>query len=138
MKYKNLQMFFDCDAIACCYVNEVLDLFPNIDEFTLREYGGEYIERDFNSFTWDIGEKDVIAVADLQLFVDLYNEVCQHEKVENLKGAEMDFSMVVNCSVCDLLLMPDDECYTDYNTGAPLCDKHAIFDEELGAYKKPD
>ena len=43
---------------------------------------------------------------------------------------------IAYCSVCKRLLMHDDECYTDEDTGEPLCDKHSRYDEVKGTYHK--
>lgn len=38
------------------------------------------------------------------------------------------------CAVCERLLKPHDEAYSDAFTGKALCDAHSAYDEELDAY----
>jgi hypothetical protein len=77
-----------------------------------------------------------MAVADAQLFIDKYNRTVEKCKIEGVSLDEIDISMVAICTVCDELLMPDDECYIDGNTNEPLCDGHSAFDEEKDFYVK--
>ena len=92
--------------------------------------------------TWDIKKKDnsktetVLAVNDTQLFVYAYREVLKKCEDENISINDIAVEDVAVCSVCEKVLMPDDECYTDENTNEPLCDKHSVYNEKTGNYKK--
>jgi len=140
-KYPILSTFFDVDNIPCVFVDEVKKTYPQIEKFDIY-YPDSKDQRDFDSFGWDISTKDgkrteiVMASADAQLFIDVYNRTIERCKKENITIDDIDISMVAVCSVCNELLMPDDECYVDGNTNEPLCDGHSIFDEDKDFYVK--
>lgn len=140
-KYPILSVFFDADSIPCVFVDEMIQTFANIEDLTVYYMG---LQRDFNSFGWDMSTKDgsrteiVMAVADAMLFVELHRRIGKELEKENLTFGEIDMSMVGICSVCDELLMPDDECYVDENTGEPLCDGHSRCNELTGNYIKSE
>ena len=140
-KYPILSVFFDADNIPCVFVDEVMKTYPQIEKFDVY-YPASKEERSFDSFSWDISTKDktrteiVMAVADAQLFIDKYNRTVEQCKFEGVSLDDIDISMVAICTVCDELLMPDDECYVDGNTNEPLCDGHSKFDEEKDFYVK--
>lgn len=137
-KYQTLLTFFDADAIACVFVNEVLELFPKIDEFTISYPigDGKFMGRDFHSFTWDIGETMVMASSDLEYFITIYRRTVERCEKENIDLDDLDLSIICICSVCDELLFPDDEAYIDENTGEVLCDKHSVCNDDTGNYVK--
>lgn len=145
LKYPTLNVFFDADNIACMFVDEILKQFPKIDSIKVNyPTGNEFIERDFNSFGWEISKVDgskevsVMAVADAQLFINIYNETLKYCLAENTSIFEIDIESVGQCSVCDDVLMPDDELYVDGNTGAHLCDTHSTYDEANDIYVAND
>ena len=154
-KYPILSAFFDADRVACVFVDELTKTFPHIDKLSINykvgtgEQPNGFIqgERYFDSFSWDISTKDgarveiVMASHDAQLFVDLYHRILEKCKEDNfeieddyhLSGLMGDSCL---CSVCNELLFPDDEVYSDEDTGETLCDGHSITNEETGNYKK--
>ena len=136
-KYPILSTFFDADNIPCVFVDEVLKTFPGIEKFEVY-YPANKGERDFNSFGWSIGTENVMASADAELFIDMYNRTLKQCKSENITLDDIAVCEVAICSVCDELLMPDDECYVDEYTGEPLCDGHSVTNEETGNYVKCD
>lgn len=82
-----------------------------------------------NRFAWD--NKDGVEVMTLG---DLFLCVRLHE--ENLIIDDIEYADVVWCSVCGVVCLPDDEAYTDEETGLPLCGQHAEFNEETDMYRK--
>tara|TARA_R110000822_G_scaffold6851_10_gene28663 strand:+ start:1467 stop:1784 length:318 start_codon:yes stop_codon:yes gene_type:complete len=89
--------------------------------------------RDFDSFSWDIGNKIVMASADAQLFIRTYVDA-KKRLADNETFEDIDVSMICRCSVSDEVLMPEDEAYIDGNTGAVLSDAYSIYDEEKDFY----
>lgn len=52
-KYKTIQTFFDADKVACAFLDDVEVMFPG--------YSAKFSKK-----SWDIGDKIVIAIADVQ------------------------------------------------------------------------
>ena len=50
----------------------------------------------------------------------------------------MDITMIEQCSCCGVVIMPDDECYSDElnDNDAALCDHCSIYNEETAMYQK--
>ena len=142
-KYPIFSSFFDADNIPCMFADEIIKAYPQIEKFTVSyPVGTEFHERDFDSFIWDITKEDlsisedVMASDDVQLFVDIYNRTIERCKKENISLDELDVSMICICGACEELLFPDEEAYTDGNTGEVLCDGCSKFDEEKDFYVK--
>lgn len=142
-KYPILSSFFDVDNIPCMFADEIKEAYPQIEKFTVSyPVGTEFHERDFESFIWDITKEDlsrtedVMASNDVQLFVDIYNRTIDRCKEEKITLDDLDVSIICICGNCDELLFPDDEAYTDGNTGEVLCDGCSAFDEEHNFYVK--
>lgn len=146
-KYPLLQTFFDADGIACVFQDEVKRIYPRIEDVTIQYNAGDgkVMDRDFNSFGWDISTQDgtrseiVMASDDAEIFIRLYRRIkkrCEELGYTQEDFNEFDISICGICSVCDELLMPDDELYVDGNTGESLCDGHSIYDEEKDFYIK--
>jgi len=140
-KYPLINMFFDVDNIPCMFSEDILKTYPNIEKFTVvYPVGEKFYERDFDSFIWDITKedlsdsRDVMAVNDVQLFVDVYNRTLERCKEEKTTLEDYDLSMICICGKCDTLLLPDDEAYSDGNTGKILCDGCSVYDEENDIY----
>ena len=135
MNYPILRTFFDADAVACVFVSDLLSAYPNIGELTVSyPVGSKFKGRTFISFAWDIGNKNVMSAHDAQFFVRLYKLTSKRLAVESISFDDIDANMVCLCGICDTLLFPDDEAYTDVISGKNLCDKHAIFDEVNNNY----
>jgi len=139
MKYPILKTFFDADSIACLFVSDVISAFPLIEKFTVSYPRGNdskrFERRDFDSFTWDIDGKIVIASADAQLFIRNYSDASKRLE-DNETFLDIDVSMICRCSVSDEILMPDDEAYIDCLTNEVLSSKHSKFSEVHNGYIK--
>ena len=139
LKHPNLSMFTDAGGVLCAIVSDVLSEYPYIDELTI-DYSG-CNGRTFSSFCWDIQHKtdttkdyEVMAVADLQLFINMYIDVCKRLGVDKL-GAGVEHKDIGTCSICGVILLPDDELYTDSKTNATLCDAHSMYNDITGMYE---
>lgn len=137
-KYPILTTFFDIDSVPCVFVDEVLKIYPRIDELTVY-YKGSQMNRTFYTFGWEIsklyGKKHlVMSSVDVSLFISLYRRVIKHCKEINEPFEEVVLCEIAICEACNELLMPDDECYSDENTGEPLCDGHSAVNEMTGNY----
>lgn len=131
-KYPILRMFFDADGVRCVFVSDVLKAYPHIDKLNIN-YKKNEAPRDFDTFHWDINGLIVMASADLDLFLQLYKNICLAENIKELDNSA-DWSLVVSCSVCNVILLPYEEAYSDHKTGQTLCTTHSKFDEGLNNY----
>jgi hypothetical protein len=144
ISYPVIRTFFDADSIACVFTSDILSAYPQIEKFTTSyQVGDKFHERNFHSFTWDIGGTIVMAVGDVQEFIRIYTDTLKRIKNENennvdgtpiLSFDDCDLSMICRCGVCDELLFPDDEAYTDEISGKVLCDHHSATNEATGNY----
>ena len=81
----------------------------------------------------------IFAVLLSLLSLGMIEKTISNEKTIELNiNEEFDLSMICRCGVCDELLLPDDEAYTDEITGKVLCDKHSITNPETGNYIESD
>jgi hypothetical protein len=140
-KYPSLKTFFDCDSVACVFTDEVVKSYPKIDELSIdyRLADGSYTHsRPFNSFSWELSGEVVMASSDLSQFVSVYNKILVRCYEEKITIEDVEFADIGVCNVCDELLFPDDELYSDEDTHVSLCDSHSAMNEMSGNYFKLD
>jgi hypothetical protein len=111
--------FLDVDGVECCRLGDIIDQF------------GSFIALDdLYQKSWELedanGTYDSISVFDARLIIML------SEMGENLKDVE--YTECKECSVCNSILLPDDECYVDVDSKHMLCDVHSMFDEVKSGY----
>lgn len=118
-----LKTFLDSDNIECCFTMDAKWAFPHLD--------WEAVEA---RFSWEtkigLALLSTMTVRDLNLCLKLHSE--------NIPLGEISYTDVAWCDVCEQVLLPDDECYTDCRTGESLCDAHSEFDEGLDGYVRVD
>lgn len=145
-KYPILSSFFDADNIPCCFLDELELAYPNIKalhiNYPLGGDGSIQPHRELISFCWDISYVDgsrveiVLAMADAQRFVDLYNNIIKLGQESGFTIEELGLEDVAVCTVCETILLPDDEVYCDDATDEPLCTNHSQYREHTNAYHK--
>ncbi len=50
----------------------------------------------------------------------------------NLSDVNLDDCAI--CNECSTVLLPDDECYSEFGSNDPLCTECCFYDEYLSAY----
>jgi len=98
-----------------------------LSEFTKShpEISGDYLN-DLVSKVELIDGVNCITLFHALLILKLYNL--------NIRLDDIFYTDATWCSVCNEILLPDDEAYEDANTGEQLCTTHARFDDELNGY----
>lgn len=114
-----MRTFTDMDGIRVVTLKNARVQYPNLN-------WGKITKR----FAW-VSDKwgDILTVRDLNLCIRLNNEGLDIEDIE--------YTDVAWCEVCEKVLLPDDECYSDKG-GLAYCTIHCIFDEETGLYVKSE
>ena len=62
------------------------------------------------------------------------NKIEQEIKSRGLSVADVNLDECEVCNECETVLLPDDECYLEFGTNAPLCTECCFYDEYLSAY----
>lgn len=115
-----METFSDYDHIECVELSKAKIEYPELNWDKIEE-----------RFVYGMGKDeymDVLTLADLNLCVRLH--------ADKLEIEDINYEEVAWCSVCHMVLLPQDECYTDHHTGDPLCDGHSRFSETFDNYVK--
>jgi len=134
-KYKALPLFIGPDGESYVLLKTMLSKYPRIEKLLLPSYS-KWEEECIAKFTEEETGKIYLGVPvqQFEILQKLYERICLVQEVPNLLDVNEDLSMYAVCSVCDTLLPPDIEAYTDEKTGEALCDTHAKVNEETGNY----
>ena len=114
---RKLQVLVDHDNVEIVRYVDARPFFPELDWESVA-----------NRFVFTIGVTEVICMKDLMFCV----RACE----EGNKWQDYNYSEVEHCSVCKAVLMPDDEAYTDEDTGDVICDAHSRLCEDENCYVK--
>lgn len=62
------------------------------------------------------------------------NKILREIKNRELTVADINLDDCAVCDECETVLLPDDECYYEFETDKPLCTECCFYDEYLSAY----
>ena len=62
------------------------------------------------------------------------NKILQEIKDRGLRVADINLDDCEVCDKCSTVLLPDDECYSEFETDKALCTECCFYDEYLDCY----
>lgn len=121
-----MRTHFDMDGIECVVLRDAKLANPLLSWRKIKK-----------RFVYTSGPNDsvdVITLADLNLCIRIAYDNARHETNNVIE--DFNYEDIAHCSVCRKVMLPDDEAYTDFETGDALCSWHAEFHESDNMYHK--